>query len=97
MQPVATAGHRRHNYLLCEKNYCQVRHWHDRCTQKTQSSMKVVAITLLVSLVLSSQLLAVLRPRFPEKADPPSRGNVIVIGDDSHRHPSKHDPRTADK
>jgi hypothetical protein len=57
--------------------------------------MKVVVITLVVSLVLSSQLFAVLRSRFPVKADPPDRGDIIWIGDDAQRSPAKHLPRTA--
>ena len=54
-------------------------------------SMKVVVITILVSVTLSSQLFAVLRPRYPVKASPPFAGDVIVIGD-AYRNPAKHLP-----
>ncbi len=36
----------------------------------------------IVSVALTSQALAVLRPRFPIKPTPPFRGDMIVIGDD---------------
>ena len=37
---------------------------------------------IFVSLALASQTFAVLRPRFPVKAMPPFRGDMIVRGDD---------------
>ena len=64
-------------------------------TTEKAELMKVVVITIAVSLVLSSQLFAVLRPRFPVKADPPDRGDLISLSDDAHRSPAKHLPRAA--
>jgi hypothetical protein len=57
--------------------------------------MQIGVVFLVVSVTLSSQLFAVLRPHYPVKASPPLGGNVIVIGDDRHRDPAKHFPGTA--
>jgi hypothetical protein len=43
--------------------------------------MKCAAVFLLISLALTSELSAVLRPRFPVKPTPPFRDDVIVIGE----------------
>ena len=45
--------------------------------------MKSAAAFILVSLALSSQAFAVLRPLFPVKPAPPYGDQVIIIGDDS--------------
>ena len=42
-----------------------------------------IVVFIIVSVALTSQALAVLRPRFPIKPTPPFRGDMIVIGDDS--------------
>jgi hypothetical protein len=44
--------------------------------------MKYAVVFMIVSVALTSQALAVLRPRFPIKPTPPFRGDMIVIGDD---------------
>ncbi len=44
--------------------------------------MKYAVVFIIVSVALTSQALAVLRPRFPIKPTPPFRGDMIVIGDD---------------
>ena len=44
--------------------------------------MKYAAVSIFVSVALTSQTFAVLRPRFPIKPTPPFRGDMIVIGDD---------------
>jgi hypothetical protein len=82
-------------YGLYQQNDCQTARVCD--TTEKAELMKVVVISLVVSLTLSSQLFAVLRPRFPVKADPPYRGDLISIGDDAQRNPTKHSPRTAGK
>jgi hypothetical protein len=51
--------------------------------------MKCAAVFLLISLALTSELLAVLRPRFPVKPMPPFRDDVIVIEDGLIRSLSK--------
>ena len=48
----------------------------------TLQHMKCAAVFLLISLALRSELSAVLRPRFPVKAEPPFRGDLIVWGDE---------------
>jgi len=45
-------------------------------------NMKCAAVFIFVSLVLASEGLGVLRPRFPIKPMPPFQGDTIVIGDD---------------
>ncbi len=45
-------------------------------------NMKYAVVFMIVSVALTSQALAVLRPRFPIKPMPPFRGDMIVIGDD---------------
>ena len=45
-------------------------------------NMKYAVVFMIVSVALTSQALAVLRPRFPIKPTPPFRGDMIVIGDD---------------
>jgi hypothetical protein len=45
--------------------------------------MKCAAVFLVVSLAIVSQTLAMLRPVFPVKADPPFGGGTIIIGDDT--------------
>jgi hypothetical protein len=47
------------------------------------ADMKCAAAALMVSLALTSQAFAMLRPMFPVKADPPFLGGTIVIGDDT--------------
>jgi hypothetical protein len=59
--------------------------------------MKCAAGIVLVSIAFVSQAFAVLRPLFPEKAAPPFNGELIVIGDDSIRHPAKKAPATASR
>jgi hypothetical protein len=44
--------------------------------------MKRAVVFLLISLALAAELFAVLRPRFPVKAEPPFRGDLIVWGDE---------------
>jgi len=51
--------------------------------------MKCAALFLVVSLMLASESSGVLRPRFPVKAAPPFRGDVIVIGDDVLQNSAK--------
>jgi hypothetical protein len=57
--------------------------------------MKCAAIIVIVSIAFVSQGFAVLRPLFPAKATPPFNGELIVIGNDSIRHPAKPAPATA--
>jgi len=45
--------------------------------------MKHAVISIFLSLMLSSSMLAILRPRYPVKPTPPYRGHVIVIEDGS--------------
>ena len=52
-------------------------------------NMKCAVVFIFVSLALTSQTFAVLRPRFPVKTMPPFHGDVIVIGDDLFRGPPK--------
>jgi hypothetical protein len=47
--------------------------------------MKVAAVSVLVSLALVSQALAVLRPLFPMKPAPPFGGGAIIVGEDTFR------------
>ena len=47
--------------------------------------MKRAAVSILVSLALASEALAVLRPLFPMKPEPPFGGGAIIIGDDTFR------------
>ena len=54
--------------------------------------MKCAALLLIVFLTLASESFGVLRPRFPIKAAPPFRGDVIVIGDDPLRNTGKAEP-----
>jgi hypothetical protein len=51
--------------------------------------MKCAAVFLFVSLVLASQTFAVLRPRFPVKAEPPFGGDVSIISDGALQNPAK--------
>jgi hypothetical protein len=44
--------------------------------------MKYAAVSIFVSVALTSQTFGVLRPRFPIKPTPPFRGDMIVIGND---------------
>jgi hypothetical protein len=48
----------------------------------TLPHMKRAVVFLLISLALAAELFAVLRPRFPVKAEPPFRGDLIVWGDE---------------
>lgn len=59
--------------------------------------MKCAVVFLFVSLALASQTFAILRPRFPVKAEPPFGGNVIIIGDDVLQNPGKTSPPKASK
>jgi hypothetical protein len=43
--------------------------------------MKRAVVFLLISLALEGELFSVFRPRFPVKAEPPFRGDLIVWGD----------------
>ena len=54
--------------------------------------MKCAALLLIVFLTLASESFGVLRPRFPLKAAPPFRGDVIVIGDDTLQSADKVEP-----
>src|SRR5437667_5735296 len=58
----------------------------------TLQHMKCAAVFLLISLALTSELSAVLRPRFPVKPTPPFRDDVIVIEDGLVRSLSKNIP-----
>ncbi|HJW37844.1 MAG TPA: hypothetical protein VJ420_04400 [Candidatus Udaeobacter sp.] len=57
--------------------------------------MRCAAAIMIVSIAISSQAFAVLRPLFPAKAAPPFNGELIVIGNDSIQHPAKKAPATA--
>jgi hypothetical protein len=57
--------------------------------------MRRAAAITIVSIAISSQAFAVLRPLFPAKAAPPFNGELIVIGNDSIQHPAKKAPATA--
>jgi hypothetical protein len=48
----------------------------------TLPHMKRAVVFLLISLALAAELFAVLRPRFPVKAEPPFRGDLIVGRDE---------------
>ncbi len=56
--------------------------------------MRCAAAIMIVSIAISSQAFAVLRPLFPAKAAPPFNGELIVIGNDSIQHPAKKAPAT---
>jgi hypothetical protein len=45
--------------------------------------MKYAALWIALTLALSSQAFAILRPRYPVRPSPPFRGEIIVIGDES--------------
>jgi hypothetical protein len=47
----------------------------------TLPHMKRAVVFLLISLALAAELFAVLRPRFPVKAEPPFGGDLIVWED----------------
>ena len=51
--------------------------------------MKCAAAIVIVSITVSSQAFAVLRPLFPAKAAPPFNGVAIIIGNNSVRHSVK--------
>jgi len=57
--------------------------------------MKYAATIVAVLIVFVSQGFAVLRPLVPAKAAPPFGGELIVIGNDSIRHPANKTPATA--
>jgi len=57
--------------------------------------MKCAAMIVTVLIAFVSQGFAVLRPLVPAKATPPFGGELIVIGDDSIRHPANKAPATA--
>jgi hypothetical protein len=57
--------------------------------------MRRAAAIMIVSIAISSQAFAVLRPLFPAKAAPPFNGELIVTGNDSIQHPAKKAPATA--
>lgn len=59
--------------------------------------MKCAAVFLFVSIMLTSQGFAVLRPRFPIKAAPPFSGDVIVMGRDLTQNSPKTSPFKASK
>ena len=44
--------------------------------------MKMKSAAILISLALTSQVFAVLRPLFPIKPSAPFNGEFVVIGDD---------------
>ena len=44
--------------------------------------MKHAVISIFLSMMLSSSMLAILRPRYPVKPTPPYRGRLIIIEDD---------------
>jgi hypothetical protein len=56
--------------------------------------MKCAAAIVFVSIAFVSQGFAVLRPLFPAKTSPPFNGELIVIGNDSIRHPANKAPAT---
>jgi len=66
-----------------------------RLIRITLQHMKRAAVFLLLSLALTSELFAVLRPRFPVKPMPPFGDDVIVIEDGLVRSPSKNAPAVA--
>jgi hypothetical protein len=45
--------------------------------------VKSAALSIVLTLALSTQVFAILRPRYPVKPSPPYRGEIIVIGDQS--------------
>jgi len=45
--------------------------------------MKSAALWIVLTLALSTQAFAILRPRYPVRPSPPFRGEIIVIGDES--------------
>jgi hypothetical protein len=45
--------------------------------------MKTLALGVLLTLALTAQGFAIIRPPYPAKPAPPYRGGFIVIGDDS--------------
>ena len=47
------------------------------------SNMKTFALGVLLSLALSPQGFAIIRPPYPAKPMPPYHGRFIVIGDDA--------------
>jgi hypothetical protein len=50
------------------------------------SVMKRALLLVVLSLAISSQAHAILRPRFPVKTRPPFNGDIIIIGDDTRRN-----------
>ncbi len=48
--------------------------------------MKRAILLVILSIAISSQARAVLRPRFPVKTRPPFNGDIIIIGDDAGRN-----------
>ena len=57
-------------------------------SDKTRT-MKCAAAALVASIAFASQALAVLRPLFPAKAEPPFGAEAIVVGKGSVDHPPK--------
>lgn len=48
---------------------------------------RAAALSLLLSLALSSSSFAILRPRYPIKATSPGQGQWIILGDDALKTP----------
>jgi hypothetical protein len=54
--------------------------------------MKAFAFGVLLSLVLTAQGFAIIRPPYPVKPFPPSHGRFIVIGDDARSQTASKSP-----
>jgi hypothetical protein len=61
----------------------QIRNFYGTNDAEENSNMKTFALGVLLTLALTAQGFAIIRPPYPAKPMPPYHGHFIVIGDDA--------------